>query len=660
MDTLESLVIEIKYKASNAASEIKKVAGSIRTMSNEAKKAKSPMENLMKSIGRIAFYRAIRSAIKAVTQAFQEGFEAAYTFSSGIAGEGNRFAKAVDNVKAAGNAMKGQLGSAFISLYAAVAPIIIAIINLITRLADAMSQLFAAFTGRTYLKAQVNAAGLADSMAGGAKAAKEWKNQLMGFDEINKLEAPGDGGGGGTGAAGSPFSFEDTPLDDWAMKIHDSLAAIELAAAGFALALGLILTLSGANIPLGLALIAVGVAGMIHALKEDWSTVDQSVARVLSAIMLTLGGALLAVGALLAFSGANVPLGIGLMAAGAVSIATGVMIDWKALPHNVKTVLSDIMLAAGGAMLALGLVITFATPAFSPLGLGLIVAGAASLAAAAAINWDYLTEMMRGKLGEITALAGISLLAIGLILALSGVALPLGIGLMIAGGLALGTSVALNWDQIPQLIEGVLNTVKGIFNGKFNEIIDGASNFVKGICQTFQGIIQFVSGVFKGDWSRAWQGIVNIFQGIANAIYGVVQRIIGFVQQIIGAIQNAASAVGSLLRASGGGGSGGILGGRIPGFASGGFPEDGLFFANHGEMVGQFSNGRTAVANNAEIVEGIKQGVIEAMLMVGSSQGGGKNTEFIFQLNGRDFARAIYNDQKAVSREHGISYLANA
>lgn len=54
--------------------------------------------------------------------------------------------------------------------------------------------------------------------------------------------------------------------------------------------------------------------------------------------------------------------------------------------------------------------------------------------------------------------------------------------------------------------------------------------------------------------------------------------------------------------------------GSIKGFATGGFPEDGLFFANSGEMVGQFSNGRTAVANNDQIVTGITQGVYNAMM----------------------------------------------
>ena len=48
-------------------------------------------------------------------------------------------------------------------------------------------------------------------------------------------------------------------------------------------------------------------------------------------------------------------------------------------------------------------------------------------------------------------------------------------------------------------------------------------------------------------------------------------------------------------------------------YAKGGFPEDGLFMANHGELVGQFSNGKTAVANNEQIIDGIKFGVADAI-----------------------------------------------
>lgn len=52
----------------------------------------------------------------------------------------------------------------------------------------------------------------------------------------------------------------------------------------------------------------------------------------------------------------------------------------------------------------------------------------------------------------------------------------------------------------------------------------------------------------------------------------------------------------------------------LPKYTGGGFPEDGVFMANHEEMIGKFSNGRTAVANNNQIVDGISKGVYEAML----------------------------------------------
>lgn len=72
-------------------------------------------------------------------------------------------------------------------------------------------------------------------------------------------------------------------------------------------------------------------------------------------------------------------------------------------------------------------------------------------------------------------------------------------------------------------------------------------------------------------------------------------------------------------------GSGTITNGlkKISAYANGGFPEDGLFFANHSELVGKFSNGKTAVANNEMIVEGIKSGVYEAVAMAMSQFNGG-------------------------------------
>lgn len=80
---------------------------------------------------------------------------------------------------------------------------------------------------------------------------------------------------------------------------------------------------------------------------------------------------------------------------------------------------------------------------------------------------------------------------------------------------------------------------------------------------------------------------------------------------------------------------------RIPrAYAAGGFPEDGLFFANHNEMVGKFSNGKTAVANNDQITQGIKQAVIEGMSEVFANANiGQQNGNIVVQIDGQEVFR---------------------
>jgi hypothetical protein len=69
----------------------------------------------------------------------------------------------------------------------------------------------------------------------------------------------------------------------------------------------------------------------------------------------------------------------------------------------------------------------------------------------------------------------------------------------------------------------------------------------------------------------------------------------------------------------------------IPGFASGGYPDEGsLFIARErgAEMVGSIG-GRTAVANNDQIVEAIRQGVYDAEMAARSQESGGDTYVYI-------------------------------
>lgn len=550
----------ITTRATSAAKATTETSSAISRLAASTKKSLGPLSTFISSLKRIAFYRMVRSVIKAITAALGEGLKNAYEFSAGITSEGHRFAEALNGVSTSCLTMKNQLGSAFISLYAAVAPLINQLIGLVVRLADTLSQIFASFTGTTYLKAVDVFKEWEDTTDAGAKAAKEWKNQLLGFDEINRLEAPADTGSAGK-KANSPSAsemFVDTPLSDWATKIHDNLALIELTASTFALALGLILTLSGANIPLGLGLIALGATGFAHALKEDWSTVDSHIAMVIANIMEVLGGAMLAIGALLTFTGANVPLGLGLMLAGGAMLAGAVAINWNSIPATIANVLGQIAVVLGGALLALGIIIMLTTPAFSPLGLGLIIAGAGLLGiGAVALNWEYLVEKVKGILDKISE----------------------------------------KWQAFKETVSGYIDALVG----------------------KVQEIISWIQAL-KEWWADAKQSISEAQSMAGSAEYGF-----------------------------------GL-------FASGGYPSEGeLFIAREQgpEMVGTIGS-RTAVANNDQIVSAIEGGVFRAVssAMSVSNSGGGSRTTII-DINGREFFRATYNDQKAVAKERGISLIAN-
>lgn len=84
----------------------------------------------------------------------------------------------------------------------------------------------------------------------------------------------------------------------------------------------------------------------------------------------------------------------------------------------------------------------------------------------------------------------------------------------------------------------------------------------------------------------------------------------------------------------------GLISANTPAYAEGGFPEDGLFFANSGELVGKFSNGRTAVANNDQIVTGITQGVYNAMMAYNAQTRGQGGSGDVY-LDGRKVGRVV-------------------
>lgn len=321
-------------KAKRAADGTRK---GFREMAKEFAKSDGPITRLLSSLKRIAMYRILRTILKEIGKAFSEGLEKAYIFSSGIQTEGHRFAEAMDRMKSSSNQMKGQIGAAFIALLAAIEPILITIINLAIRVADAISQFMSAFTGKTYLKANATAAKFADTMARGGAAAKEWKNQLLGFDEINRLNEPSQGGGKDPMKG---YDFKDTPIAEKFLKLAEKVkTAIQwvkdnfddlkdvLIAVGVAigslgllkLAQNLVGLIAAINpVKLGIALLAGSIALLVLGLKDWIETGELS-----TATFWKIEAAVMGIGIALAlFTGSWIPLAVAAVVVAVFAIVT--------------------------------------------------------------------------------------------------------------------------------------------------------------------------------------------------------------------------------------------------------------------------------------------------------------------------------------------------
>lgn len=154
------------------------------------------------------------------------------------------------------------------------------------------------------------------------------------------------------------------------------------------------------------------------------------------------------------------------------------------------------------------------------------------------INWGNLGELLLGA----TALVGGLALAFGKVGA--------GIGVVIAGGALLitafndiatnGTNLKntlallaglvltglgffiLTGSVIPLVIAGILAVVAAVLalTGNLEEFAVNLKENILG------GIIDFITGVFTGDWEKAWDGVKKIFKGIWNSIVIVVESAI--------------------------------------------------------------------------------------------------------------------------------------
>ena len=393
-------------------------------------------------------------------------------------------------------------------------------------------------------------------------------------------------------------------------ELANTLALITGVIGGFLLALGAILAFSGANLPLGIALMVLGGASLATAATVNWHNSDQHLTDALTTLTGILAGASLAVGAMLAFTGVATGLGIALMVIGATTLASAAGLNWNSISDALSSPLSRVGVLISGAVLALGAILAFSGGNL-PLGIALMAVGAVSLASVVTLSWNGLSDRMKVLIGKIGAALGAALLVIGGVLAFSGANLPLGIGLLVAGAVSLGTAAALNWNSVVNAIRKVTSVISGILGGSL--IVLGVLLCMSGVGIGL-GLAVLAAGLAASyaAWKLDDNPITRFVRKMANSVIGIVNSVIDSINNLFHISFKGLTLLGKevipafnvrLVNLP-----------HIRTFAEGGFPDQGqLFIAREAgaEMVGSIGR-RAAVANNDQIVEGISTGVSNA------------------------------------------------
>lgn len=529
--------------------------------------------------------------------------------------------------------LKGALLTLAQPLLSVIVPAFTALVNILTKVISVIVNIVSMLFGTTAKKSEAAAKGLykeADAIGSVGSAAKEAKGNLASFDEINTISTSSSGGGAASALADrlSPV-FEQFTTDEYKAKIDELTAYLS----GALLALGAILCFSGANIPLGIALMAAGAIGLVALIKENWNAMSDRLRAALTNVLSVLGLFALAIGAILCLSGANIPLGIGLMLAGAAMLGTAVALNWNAVNDKTKNTLSALMMALGMTLLAIGAVLCF-SGANLPLGIGLMIAGAASIAASVAMNWNTAPEKTKAAIKSLMGSIGVSLIAIGAVLCFSGANLPLGIGMMIAGGAAIAAASDLDWSALLTKLKEMWQNIKQWWNTSVSKFF--TADYWKALGR------RIIDGLLSG-LKSAWEAVKT---WVANAVSWFGNK---FVEAQNSIARSNSGRSGGFGTRSGGFGSPSrapsISRISAPALARGAvIPPNKEFLA----VLGDQKSGTNIETPLATMVDAFKQAMAES---------GGGTTTVVVQLDGKEIARSTVKNINNMTRAAGKPVL---
>lgn len=272
---------------------------------------------------------------------------------------------------------------------------------------------------------------------------------------------------------------------------------------------------------LGIKLIAIGAAASFGTIALNWDSIKEKL-QTSAGDWVAVGGIIAIVLGILLCMASLFPIGIALIALGAAAVVTPIVVNWDTITKQVSQAIEEnkgLLAGAAAGLLLIGILLCF-TPLL-PLGIGLIATGVVGLGySATKVDWKAIGNKISNFVEENKGLLiGVSagLLLIGILLCITGVGVPLGIGLIVAGVAGLGyTATKIDWNAPVNWVQNAWEMVKRFWDANIAPVftqkfwIDLAKKCGNGLIAGFEGAIN---------------GIISLFETMINWIAGGLNKI---------------------------------------------------------------------------------------------------------------------------------------